>query len=55
MIDMQDGRYQTVRGRLVRGVATLESNYDNQALLVVVLEDMKPGQKVVFTVEEDVT
>lgn len=47
-------RTQTVRGRAVSGVTVLEQNQDGDALLIIPLYEMRPGQKVTFTVEEEV-
>jgi hypothetical protein len=45
-------KMQMIRGRLFCGTTTTESNAAGEAIVVIYLPELKPGQRVSFTIEE---
>jgi positive regulator of sigma E activity len=46
-------KMQMIRGRLFCGTTTTESNAAGEAIVVIYLPELKPGQRVRFDIEEE--
>lgn len=52
VMEIRTNVIQQIQGRIYEGTSILEGNIDDEGLLVVILRDMKPGQRVAFRIEE---